>query len=46
MKTINFKNLIYNHYCNEFVKENNKDEKDIDWNKWSRLNKMCEKYYN
>jgi hypothetical protein len=39
------KNLIYNYYYDKFIKENNKNEKDIDWIKLNRLDRMCEKYY-
>jgi hypothetical protein len=39
------KTFIYNYYYSKFMKENSKNEKDIDWIKLSRLDKMCEKYY-
>jgi hypothetical protein len=39
-----FKNLIYNYYYKKFIKENSKDKKEIDWNKWSRYDEMCERY--
>jgi hypothetical protein len=39
------RNLIYNYYYKKFIKENNKYDKDIDWNKWNRLDRICEKFY-
>lgn len=41
---IKIKDLIYNYYYNKFIKENIKDDKDIDWDKWNRLDRMCLKY--
>lgn len=37
------KYLLYNYYYHKFMKENAKDNKDIDWIKWRRYDKMCEK---
>jgi hypothetical protein len=44
-KIFMIKDLIYNYYYKKFMKENSKNEIDIDWNKLYRLDKMCEKYY-
>lgn len=37
--------LLYIYYYRKFMKENAKDDKDIDWIKWNRLDKRCEKYF-
>jgi len=39
-----FKTLIYNYYYKKFMKENNKDENDINWEEWNRLDKICENF--
>jgi hypothetical protein len=39
------KNLIYNYYYKKFMKENSKAENQINWNKFNRLDRMCEKYF-
>ena len=36
--------LIYEYYYKNFMKENSKSEKDINWNKWKRLDRMCTKF--
>ena len=38
-------NFLYNIYYDEFMKENNKEDNKIDWNKWNYLNRQCENYY-
>jgi hypothetical protein len=38
------KELLYIYYYHRFMKENSKSNDKIDWNKWNRLDKMCEKY--
>jgi hypothetical protein len=40
------KSLIYNYYYNQFMKENSKDKKDIDWSKWNKLDRRCESLSN
>jgi hypothetical protein len=40
-----FKILIYDYYYKKFMKENKKDEKDINWEEWSRLDRICEILY-
>ena len=38
--------ILYNIYFYKFMKENNKSEKEINWNRWTFLDKQCSKYYN
>lgn len=37
--------ILYNMYFNKFMKENRKNDNEIDWIKWAYLDKQCNKYY-
>lgn len=37
--------ILYNMYFNKFMKENRKNDNEIDWTKWAYLDKQCNKYY-
>lgn len=36
--------LIYEYYYRSFMKENNKSEININWEKLEKLDKMCTKF--
>ncbi|VYU50713.1 hypothetical protein [Clostridium butyricum] len=38
------KKIIYNYYYNKFMKENRKNDNEIDWTKWEYLDKQCNKF--
>jgi hypothetical protein len=37
------KDLLYIYYYRKFIKENAKEYKYINWTKWNKLDKMCER---
>lgn len=38
------RDIIYNYYYKQFIKENSKSTTDINWNKWNKFDKLCEKF--